>query len=247
MARELRLIPIIALSIILTGCFQSRPEDINAFLKPENTVPSAKGYTMQPPDEIEIYCSRIPEIHLQRQQIRPDGIVTFETLGSIHAAGKTPEELAEILRSKILMLYSLTGDNPVDVRIATYKSKLFYVLGEVSYPGPKIYTGRDTVLSAVAAAHYTVLAWEERIQVIRPSSDESKQPKIFEVNLQDIMIRGDTSKNVLLQEGDVIYVPPTILSAIAQVVEEVVRPIARAFSTVNVVQRAEGGGGYGDY
>ncbi len=55
------------------------------------------------------------------------------------------------------------------------------------------------------------------------------------------------SKNVRLEEGDVIYVPPTILAAIAKVVEEFVRPIGSAFSTVNIVQRAGTGGGGGGY
>jgi hypothetical protein len=47
---------------------------------------------------------------------------------------------------------------------------------------------------------------------------------------------GDASKNILLQEGDIIYVPPTVLAAIAMKVEEVIRPIARAFAGVNIVQ-----------
>jgi polysaccharide export outer membrane protein len=235
------------ITIILTGCFSSHPKDIEAFLKPYEANVTAKSYTLQPPDEIEIHCSKVPEINLQRQQIRPDGKVSFEGLGEIEAAGKTPEQIADVLRSKALELYSLTGDKPIDVRVVAYRSKLFYILGEVGRPGPKVYTGRDTAFSAIAAAGITVLAWEERTQVIRPSSNKNEKPKIFELNLQNMMIHGDASKDVLLQEGDIIYVPPTILASIAQVVEEFVRPIGSAFSTVNIVQRAEAGGGYGGY
>lgn len=47
----------------------------------------------------------------------------------------------------------------------------------------------------------------------------------------------DTNKNVLLQEGDIIYVPPTILDWMALKVEEVIRPIARAFSGISTVRR----------
>ena len=39
-----------------------------------------------------------------------------------------------------------------------------------------------------------------------------------------------------IEEGDIVYVPPTILAAISMKVEEIVRPIGRAFSTVNIVQ-----------
>jgi len=221
--------------VSLTGCFSSNPEDIQAFLKSEQVFVSAENYILQPPDEIEIHCSKVPEIHLQRQQIRPDGKISFEALGEIEAAGKTAEQLAEDLKAKVLTLYTLPLDKPIDVRITVYKSKFYYVLGQVYLPGPKIYTGRDTVLYAIAQAKPNPMAWLERVQVIRPSSDNNVKPKIFELNFKQMMVHGDASKNVLLQEGDIVYVPPTILAAIGLTIEEFVRPIGRAFSTVNIV------------
>lgn len=226
----------------LAGCFSSDRRDIEAFARPSKVDVTADGYILQPPDEIEIHCSKVPEIHLQIQQIRPDGKVTFEGLGEFHAAGKTPKELAKLMYEKILLLYALTGEHPIDVRIVTYKSKFYYVLGQVYFPGPKIFTGRNTVLSAIAAARPTTLAWAERIQVIRPSADKNVRPKIFELNYDRMIAHGDVSKNVLLEEGDIVYVPPTVLGAIGLKVEELVSPIGRAFSTVNIVQRTPIGG-----
>jgi len=202
---------------------------------PERVQVTAENYILQPPDEIEVHCSEVPEVDLQRQRIRPDGKISFEALGEIVAAGKTPRQLASNLRAKILELYKLTGDNPIDVRIIAYQSKYFYVLGQVYVPGPKLYTGRDTVLTAIAEAQPNPMAWVDRIQVIRPSSDKKVKPKIFEVNFDRMSAHGDTRKNVLLEEGDIIFVPPTVLAAIALKVEEFARPIGRAFSTVNVI------------
>jgi len=56
---------------------------------------------------------------------------------------------------------------------------MFYVMGEVERPGPKVYTGRDTAFSSIAAANPTVLAWNQRIQVIRPSSNKKEQTQDF--------------------------------------------------------------------
>jgi polysaccharide export outer membrane protein len=235
------------ISFILTGCYSSNPKDIEAFTKPQNVNVSTDEYILQPPDEIEIHCSKVPEVDLQVQQIRPDGKVSFESLGEIDAAGKTPKQLANTMRAKILELYKLSGDNPIDVRITVYRSKFYYVIGQVTHPGPQIYTGRDTVLNALSLAVPTVLAWEQRVQVVRPSSDKSVKPKIFEVNFDRMTAHGDTSKNVLLEEGDILYVPPTILAGIALVIEEFTRPITSTFSTVNVVYGTpayrEAGGG----
>jgi len=224
--------------VSLTGCFSSNPADIEVFQRPDQVTVTMEKYILQPPDEIEIHCSKVPEIHLQKQQIRPDGKVSFESLGEIEVAGKTPEQVAELLRSKVLMLYALAGDKPIDVRVIAYPSKVFYVLGQVYVPGPKICTGRDSVLRALAEAQPNPMAWVERIQVIRPSAEEGVKAKIFEVNLDRMMAHGELSRNVLLQEGDIIYVPPTVLAALALKVEEFVRPIGRAFSTVNIVTGA---------
>ena len=55
--------------------------------------------------------------------------------------------------------------------------------------------------------------------------------------------RGDTTKNVLLHEGDVVYVPPTILGSLGMVLEEFLGPIGRALSAAWTWQRVEGAGG----
>ena len=235
-AQVIRVVILPLITFSLTSCFSSHPKNIEAFLKPPMVDVTAESYVLQPPDEIEIHCSKVPEIHLQRQQIRPDGKVSFEGFGEIEAAGKTPKELTELLREKSLLLYALTGENPIDVRIVVYKSRMYYVLGQVYFRGPQESTGRDTVLTALAKARPTALAWKERIQVIRPSADKNVKPKIFELNYDKMVAHGDTSKNVLLQEGDIVYVPPTVLAAIGMVVEELVSPIGRAFSTVNIIQ-----------
>jgi polysaccharide export outer membrane protein len=236
----------VLIAVGLSGCFSSNPKDIEAFLKPYQVNVTAASYVLQPPDEVEIHCSKVPEIHLQKQQIRPDGKISFETLGEIEAAGKTVEQVSNALRTKVLELYKLTDEKPIDVRITVYRSKVYYVLGEVYVPGPKPYSGRDTVLTAIAGAQLNPMAWKERIQIIRPSADKSVRPQIFEVNFDKMSAHGDTSKNVMLQEGDIIFVPPTVLAAVAMKIEEVIRPIARAFSAVYIVNNAGyGGGGYG--
>ena len=223
------------ITIIATGCFSSRPENIEAFLKPQQVNVTAQTYILQPPDEIVVLCSKVPEINERRQRIRPDGKISFENLGEIEAAGKTPEEVAKALHKKASELYKLEGESPIGVQIVVFRSKVFYVLGQVILPGPKDYTGRDTVQYALAEARTNPMAWKERIQVIRPSSEYGIKPKIFEVDYDRMVAHGDTSKNVLLQEGDIIFVPPTPLSAVALLIEEFLTPIGRAFSTYNLV------------
>jgi len=223
------------ISVGLGGCFSSNPKNIEAFLKPRQVDVTSESYILQPPDEIEVHCSKVPEIDGQQQQIRPDGRVSFENLGEIMAAGRTPAQLAELIKAKVLGFYALSADKPIDVRVSFFRSKKYYVLGQVYLEGPKLYTGRDTLLEAIAAARPNPMAWVARIQVIRPAVIEGGKPRIFEVNYDRMSAHGDMTKNVLLQEGDIIFVPPTVLAAIALKIEEFVRPIGRAFSTVNII------------
>ena len=219
------------LTVSLTGCFSSNPKNLKAFLMPGKVDVSTRNYILHPPDEIEIHCSSVPEIDMQRQQVRPDGRIGFEAVGELYAVGKTPAQVADELRTKILELYQVEGDHPVDVRVVAFRSKRIYVFGQVGSPGAQVYTGRDTVLGAIAlAGSPTILAWKERIQVIRPSANKNVKAKIYEFNFDRAAAHGDATKDVLLQEGDIIYVPPTILAAAAMLIEEFMRPIARSFS-----------------
>ncbi|MCF7974474.1 MAG: polysaccharide export protein [Phycisphaerae bacterium] len=227
--------------VLLSGCFSSNPQSIAAFSMPSQVKVTAEKYVLMPPDEITIHCSRVPEIDGQTQRIRPDGKISFESLGEIEAAGKTPEEMSTILEQKAASLYNLPGDNPIDVQLVAYQSKSFYILGQVFRPGPKVYTGRDSVLEAIADAQLNPMAWKSRIQVIRPSDDQNVAPKVFEINYTWMAKHGDLRKNVLLQEGDIIYVPATPLAAVAMAIEQVMRPISRALTGTYMVENGFSG------
>jgi protein involved in polysaccharide export with SLBB domain len=231
------------------GCFYSHPEDIQAWVKPSEANVTADRYLVQPPDELELRCAQVPEVNLQRQRVRPDGKISFELLGDFEAAGKTPEEIAADVSTRLQERYNnLPKDHAVDVRIVVYASHVYYVLGQVVRPGPRPYTGRDSTLTAIAEAQPNPLAWQKRIQVIRPSPQEGTDAMIFEINYKRVLVRGDTSKDVLLQEGDIVYVPPTVLAAIGLVLEEFISPVARAFYGAYLIQNPPGSSqGYSPY
>ncbi|MBE0535405.1 MAG: polysaccharide biosynthesis/export family protein [Phycisphaerae bacterium] len=219
---------------LLAGCHSANLDDLKYFTKPSEIDVTSDNYILHPPDEIEIRCSRVPELNLTRQFIRPDGKVTFEGLGAIHASGRTPQELADVMREKITASYSLAGEHPIDVQITAYRSKVYYVVGQVYASGPKIFTGRDTVLKAISAARPTNGASIRKIQVVRPSA--TADPKIFDLDYKEMTARGDTSRNVLLEEGDIIYVPTTILAQIGLTIDQLLRPVRDVSTTPYIVQ-----------
>jgi polysaccharide export outer membrane protein len=232
----LLLIAMLSFVVCVSGCFSSNPKDIAAFKRPWEVKVSEDKYILNPADQILVICPLIPEINnLPQQTIRPDGKVSFPVVGDVEVAGMTPIEAADLLRDKFTRLYNMTGEHPIDVRIALYQSSVYYVIGQVDRPGPRLISGRSTALRALAEANPNVLAWGDRIQVIRPSNDAAVKPKIFEIKWDPMVAHGDASKDVLLQPGDIIFVPPTVLAAIAMKIEEFVRPLTRAFAGASTV------------
>ena len=110
------------------------------------------------------------------------------------------------------------------MEVAQYRSQHYYIFGQVQSPGAKLYTGRDMLLKALADARPTFLAWRSRIRVVRPSED-GESDKIITVDLDKMVRSGDTSQNILLQEGDIVEVPPTPLAWIGLRVRELLYPV----------------------
>lgn len=216
---------ILMLTLALSGCYNCDNKNMDVFKKPDEANVTVQEYQLQPADEITINATRVPELDEQVQVIRPDGKVSYEMVGDIYVAGKTPRQVAELLYERISDTYKLTDKNPIDVQVSDYQSKLYYIIGQVRDPGAKIFTGRETVMSAIAKAIPTYQAWEERAQLIRPSTGKETKAKICKLDFHKMIKYGDMTKNVLLEEGDVIYMPPTILASIGLTVGELVGPI----------------------
>jgi len=125
------------------------------------------------------------------------------------------------------MTYSLAPYYKGDIKVSIdveYRSQYYYVFGQATAPGPKRYTGRDTLTYALADAAITHLAWPQRIHVIHPSHDPL-QRHVTVINMYDIIQRGDNSQNVLLAQDDIVFIPLNPLAAIGVAVENLLFPV----------------------
>src|SRR5690606_26544621 len=144
---------------------------------------------------------RVREINNHRETIRPDGKLTLPLLGSVFVAGRTCEDVSAQLEAMARDYYE---DADVSVRIVSFQSKRIYVFGEVGRPGPYNYNGTNTVLDTLAAAQPSRLADPQRIQVLRPAPN-GEFIRRMTISLDDMVKKGDTHLNAVLEEGDIIY------------------------------------------
>lgn len=79
-----------------------------------------------------------------------------------------------------------------------------FILGEVRQPGPILLRSQMTVLEAIArAGGMTKDADPTKVYLIRPSGDKTL---VYEINAKLWVERADLRKNLVLREGDFLYV-----------------------------------------
>jgi polysaccharide biosynthesis/export protein len=216
------------LAIGSSGC-ATKYKDLKVFVQAHRHDVAATSYCLEPPDVIRIDSPTSPEVNQETQRIRSDGKISLRLIGDVQVSGLTPEQVA----AKLEELLSRYYESPkVTVRVAAFESKNVYAFGQVMARGPQPFTGRDTLLDVVAHAQPNFLAWGAQVKVIRPSPSADERHEIV-VNVDKILESGDTSKNFLLQEGDIVFVPPTPLGWVGLRIQELLFPISPALSTYN--------------
>ena len=152
------------LGVWVLGCANQGQRLANFLQTPRSPV-SGIEYIVLPPDELALASMQVSEIDGFSQQIGPDGKIVMPLLGEVFVAGMTRKEVEAAITDAAQEFYKKPD---VTVHVAQYNSQKFYVLGQVSLPGPVRWTGTDTLLDVLAQRRPTNLAWPERIKVIRP-------------------------------------------------------------------------------
>lgn len=229
--RIMRTILLTAAGLGAAACSPT-PHEIKTFLNATEHISQGSGYRLAPPDRITVFAPKAPEIDAT-VSVRADGTVHLRLLGDVRVAGLTAREAAAKLQKELETYYS---DPVVHVSVNQYASKVFYVFGEVANFGGAggtadrgavnlPVTGRDTILSVLTRYPPTQNAWMSQVKVIRPSADPEQIQEMI-IDFERMVTEGDLTQNILLQEGDIVYVPPTPLAWVGYRIREVLQPVA---------------------
>src|SRR5262249_31161420 len=122
------------------------PEQLRA--KPINDPPpTERTYKMVPYDLIMVRFTFHPEQDPKAPiAVRPDGNITLDSVGSVRAAGLTPEELGKEIAAKSSKRLK---DPEVIVTITQFAPRRVYVGGQVKAPGIVEFKGEMTPVQAI--------------------------------------------------------------------------------------------------
>ncbi|MGZ8430182.1 MAG: polysaccharide biosynthesis/export family protein [Candidatus Deferrimicrobiaceae bacterium] len=135
--------------------------------------------------------------------VLPDGKISFPLIGELTAGDRTVAELKKEIEAKILRY---VPDSPLTVEVRQVNSLHIYVLGRVNAPGRFILSSNVTVLQALAiAGGPNAFANRSKIRIFREKSGKTTMSPPFDYD--EVTAGRNIQTNVLLERGDVIFVP----------------------------------------
>ncbi len=170
---------------------------------------SQDGYQLGAGDRVRLDIFQVPE-YSGEHQVLSDGSLNLPLIGTVPVQGMTLKQASAILSAKYapiikrpLVTMTLLSARPLKIAIA----------GEVSHPGsytvsPSGEQGVPTVTRAVQlAGGITQAADTRQVQVRRARPLNMGGEQILTVDLWQLLQTGDLRQDLLLRDGDTVFIP----------------------------------------
>jgi len=209
-----------ALAVLLAACAHHAPSSGGAAaiaLQPPAPPEPGPTYRIQFGDELHVRFLYQPDMS-EQVPVRPDGRISLVAAGELDAVGITPTELERLIVERT----STHLRNPeVTVIVTKLGEQRVYVGGEVAQPGYVILRAGMTPLQAVLQSGGPKKSAKlESVLLMTPGPDG--RFSAARVDLQQVVDAG-VAERVHLHPNDVIYLPPTWIADMDDVVDQYVR------------------------
>lgn len=165
---------------------------------PANIVPVSFSYILGPGDELSVNLYGTNKVS-KTDFISRDGTFNLPMLGAVNLAGFTFAEAQNFLKKRIKQ--ELVGTE-ISINLKKLRSITVYVLGQAHSPGAYTLSALSTVTNTLfLSGGANKLGSLRNIQIKRAG----KLHKTYD--LYDLLIKGDTSSDVRLEDGDTIFIP----------------------------------------
>lgn len=168
------------------------------------------------PDEIDF-----------RLVVAADGTVLLREVGRIYIAGLTRTDLQSLLTRKYDPYFRESPEIVVEISAS---QRVFWVLGEVTKEGSFPFKGNQNIIDAIVSARpKKTSANLGRVMLIRADPTD---PLRLPFNYNDLVIQGDSSLNYVLQENDIIWVPPTLMAEFGFFLQKMLYPVTAVLQSL---------------
>ena len=169
----------------------------------DETVVSADA-TVDPGDTLDIIIRRGAGEEKYSNVVEESGKVAVSFL-EVDVGGQTASQAAQSITDAVTP-YMKNPHVQVFLKKKQLRLKRFFVFGDVKKPGHFPLARNMTVLQAITGSeNYNETALLDEIRVIR--GGDLNNPKILVADISRAMTYGDLSRNLTLQENDIVFVP----------------------------------------
>ena len=177
-------------------------ENQNLSFEPNLTISTPRNYVIGVGDELIVDIYGLSE-STKKLKVNTEGFIRFPNLGPIKVSGLTIEESQVRIRESAAKIYTTIagGSTKVMVSLGQLRSIRVTLVGEVKKPGNYSVSSLSTLMNALyASGGPSDLGSFRKIELVRNGKT------ITTLDLYDFLLKGDLSKNRILQDDDVIRV-----------------------------------------
>ena len=196
------------------------PEQCNANARIVAASADEENYRIQPGDQLDLSFYLNSEFN-DEVLVRPDGKITLRLVGSIPAAGLTPEQLAK----EIDTAYSSELRDPAaSIHVKSMPSREVYVAGRVTKPGAIPLEPGMTAMEAISdAGGFLDDATDKSVLLIR--RDICGVPHGTKLDLDAAVNKQGSEENVALMPRDMLVVPRSTIGNVDLFVQQYIKNV----------------------
>ncbi|MEI8074776.1 MAG: SLBB domain-containing protein [Bacteroidota bacterium] len=172
--------------------------------EPNLSIATPQGYIIGVGDQISVDVFGLSDV-TKKLKVTPEGDIRFPNLGPVKVSGLTVEEARMKMKKALTKIYPgiTNGSVSVQLSISQIRSIQVTLIGEIKYPGNYDVSSLSTLMNALyTSGGPNAIGSFRNIELVR----NGKSIAIFD--LYDFLLKSDLTKNLLLQDGDVIRVNP---------------------------------------
>jgi protein involved in polysaccharide export with SLBB domain len=166
---------------------------------PVSNIPVPQDYLIGPGDEIVLTAWGQVDIDL-RVIVDRNGDINLPKVGIVNVTGIKYQDLERYLKNRIGRVFR---NFKLSVSLGKLRSLQVFVVGQAKRPGVYTVSSLSTLINTLFASggpsHNGTM---RHIQLKRAGKI------VTELDMYELLIKGDKSKDVALLSGDVIYIPP---------------------------------------
>ncbi len=166
----------------------------------------AEEYVIGEGDLIKISVYENPDLAVDAR-VSGDGKITMPLIGEVTVTGMTAADAQRVIATALANGYIKKPQ--VTVFIAEYKSKKVTTLGEFTKPGLVELRGNSTLMEVISnAGGITTNAADTLFIQRKILTPQARGEDItITVDLDKLLEKGDITTNIMVKDGDSIYVP----------------------------------------